>query len=109
MTFSKTEYYNWTIYFNSNNVVAYIIVSLVKLFIGHTVIPLGFFKQSPFNGCLPSAHKHLIFLSLVSTAHDVYGVSKQSESVVHSWTGLLAEKSIIIILIYFSLYSCNIS
>lgn len=63
-----------------------------KLFITHAVIPLGFFKQSPFNGSFPSAHRHFLFLSLGSIAQDVNGVSKQSESVVQSWTALLAEK-----------------
>lgn len=50
----------------------------------HTVIPLGFFKQSPFNGCFPSAQRHLFFLSIGSIPHDVSGVSRQSESVEQS-------------------------
>lgn len=61
--------------------------------ISHRVIPLGLFKQSPFNGCFPSAQKHLFFLSLGSTAQDVNGVSRQSESVLHSRTPLLAENT----------------
>lgn len=59
-----------------------------------SIIPLGFFKQSPFNGCFPSAQKHLFFLSFESTAQDVYGMSRQSESVLHSLTALLTEKII---------------
>lgn len=55
------------------------------------VIPLGFFEQSPFDGSFPSAHKHLCFLSLGSFPQDVFGVSRQSESVLHSRIPLLPE------------------
>lgn len=71
----------------------------------HTVIPLGFFVQSPFKGNFLSAHKHLLFRSLRSTAHDVNGVSRQSESVVHSRIALLAKKIYLILLSLFIL-SC---
>jgi len=64
------------------------------------LLPIGFFKHSPFNGCFASAHRHLLFLSLGSIAQDVYGVLKQSESVLQPWTAL-AEKKIFLNLIYF--------
>ncbi len=46
-------------------------------------LPFGNFLQSGL-GMVESAHKHLIFLSILSWAHDVFGTLVQSESSLHS-------------------------